>query len=684
MRKIKSYTSFINEGFSDGDIANIFQSAHGAINKDNLIPLGDLIGKKKGIPSKVEINYLLKDLDIKLEHLFYNAGDFLNPIIYWNGPMYHGFMGGDMSKEALDMMQVRKRFDYKRDVFRKHLSENDYESLFSRVDKKILIPTFIDMYSQIPEDQKYNIFTDLYQRSEYGFGMFPKEIIQNVFSLRKKSSGWKKRMREFNSEIKDKKNDDGSITVHRGANDKSSKEENAYSWTLSPETADFFANRFNKGQGKTITKNIDPSIVLDYLSDRGESEVIIFPSSMGIKEKKRIRMFEDFENEPVGIAILGAPAGGKSYAKKLIAKISRLVGISRATDPEIGIDLTVDILRGKLLQLPASDQLDLFYMAYYTMQELSKESQEYVGWFSDIKKTWLEKIAKSTDANIEVKGEELLINGKIGEEALAQLKSLDAEKIIGSLDNYNDYKRIVRAYQQAKQKEASGSKKDIVYDESGDEPEKIIRNMRSLKNDDYVTDVIMIHHDEVTNNLLQNAFRMITGGDGGRDSSASIIDSYNQIDKNLDKYSDNAEVSVTTSNTELQKGEGPAPDALGKANVEDDTVPAKPIDVFVRVKGDSPALVYDRVLKDKSMDDEKINVLKALLKYQIKTPKINVPDVAKKTIIELIGDISDSEALQILSDANSGKLKNKYVFQFGGINDKLLSDAKNILNANEA
>jgi hypothetical protein len=674
-RQIKSYSDFLNEDF----LSNIFKGAHAATKKEDLTPLKTLLGKGK-FPSKEEFDAAVNYLGIDGNYLFYDKGNMLNPIIYWNGPIYYGFPGLDM--ELLRMMRVKEYLEQKTKFVKDKLAKKDFSGLFMRVDKKILIPTFIDMYKEIPNDQKYDIFITLYERSEYGFNMFPKELIREVFSLRNNSSDRKERMAELNKVMR--VNKDGTVTVYRGENTESTKEQDAYSWTLDKKIADFFANRFSRGTGKILTKKIKPEEILDYLPDRSESEVLIMPNSGKNVKEGRIKMFEDFDevSEPIGLAILGAPAGGKSYAKKLITHISKLVKLARATDPEIGTDLTVDILRGKILQLPPEDQLDLFYMAFYTMKELAAENTEYEGWFQDIKKTWLNKIAPKAKSDIKIENGELIINGKIGEEALDQLKTLDAKEIIGSLDNYSDYKRIVRAYQQIKQKEATGSKKDVVYDESGDEPEKIIGNMKNLKKDDYVTDVIMIHHDEVTNNLLQNASRMINGGDGGRDSSASIIDAYNKIDQNLPKYSKNAEVAITTNKDELQKGEGPAPDALSSATRKDDSERGnKPIDVFVRVKGDKPNVVYDRTIKD--MDEEKKNVLKALLKYQIQTPKINVPEVAKKTILGLIGEISNSEALNILTNANAGKLKNKYVFEFGGINDNLIEDAKKIL-INEA
>lgn len=667
--RIKLFESFMDD---------VFRSAHASIDKKDLVPLDKMLGKPN-FPTKNELDAAIKYLDLSKEdekHFFYSKTDMLTPIIYWKGPFYYGFTGG-LNMEALTMLRAKEYFEHKTKFISDCLSKKDYNKLFMRVDKKILIPTFMDIYNEIPDDQKYDVFIDLYQRSEYGFGMFDSKIIKDVFSKNKYSKERIERMNAFTK--KAKLNPDGTISVFRGENTGSAKEEAAFSWTLSKKTADFFANRFSKGTGKIIKKNIDPESVIDYLSNRGEAEVLLMPIKF-LKESRRIRLFEDFDvdQEPIALAILGSPAGGKSYAKKLITHITKLVKIARAADPEISMDLTVDILRGKILELPASDQLDLFYMAFYTIKELAEESNEFAKWFSDIKDVWANKIAKQMNVDVNVSDDDLKINGKTMDKALDELKKVDADKIIKSLDNYQDYKRIVRAYQQIKQKEALGTHKDVVYDEVGDEPEKIVNNMNKLHNKDYVTDVIMIHHDDVSNNLIQNASRMIMGSDGGRDASASIIDAYSSIDKNLDTYKNNAKVSITTTNKELQNGEGDAPDALASAtHLGNGDKGDKAIDVFIRTKGDDPKEIYKNTTS--KMDSEQIQVFNALLKYQIESDKIKVPEKSKKTIQNLLGDLSDSEALDTLKDANSGKLKNKYVYQFGGIDDKLIASAEKTL-----
>lgn len=266
MSKFLNFKQFINESF----IEDIFRGAHAAIDKKDLQPLKKFIGKPK-FPTQEEVDAACKFLKIDPEYLFYDKNNMLNSIIYWKGTIFYGFFGG-LNMEALKMTRADKFIEQMNKMYNEASSKKDFSRLFMLVDKKILIPTYIELYNEIPDDQKYDIFTDLYIRSEFGFGMFPKEIIDDVFSKRKLSSEWKDRMKAFKKIAK--LNDDGTITVYRGEGSKSTK--GGMSWTLQRKTAKFFADRFDS-HGKIVTKKIKPEQALDYLSDRGEAEVLITP-----------------------------------------------------------------------------------------------------------------------------------------------------------------------------------------------------------------------------------------------------------------------------------------------------------------------------------------------------------------------------------------------------------------------
>jgi len=64
------------------------------------------------------------------------------------------------------------------------------------------------------------------------------------------------------------------LTIYRGT---VPEDENGISWTLDRKTAEFFAKRFNNGNGIVKTLEIAKEDALFYSNDRGEQEIIYNP-----------------------------------------------------------------------------------------------------------------------------------------------------------------------------------------------------------------------------------------------------------------------------------------------------------------------------------------------------------------------------------------------------------------------
>jgi hypothetical protein len=202
--------------------------------------------------------------------------------------------------------------------------------------------------------------------------------------------------------------------------------------------------------------------------------------------------------------------------------------------------------------------------------------------------------------------------------------------------------------------------------------------MDKLHDKGYVTDVFLIHPKNVASNLIQNYFRVVKGSDGGRDSSSSIIQAYNDIEKSKDVYAKNAEKVIDVSSKELDK----AAALLQKATTQDDEkMGDKPIDVFVQVQPMTPEEAYKTFVG--KLDDEQQQVFKALLKYAIKTLQ-NVPEEAVSAINALVGDMNDSAALDVLKKAGSGELKGNYQHQHGGVDKKMIDKATQLWGKGQA
>jgi hypothetical protein len=194
--------------------------------------------------------------------------------------------------------------------------------------------------------------------------------------------------------------------------------------------------------------------------------------------------------------------------------------------------------------------------------------------------------------------------------------------------------------------------------------------MKKLHDKGYVTDVFLVHPKNIASNLVQNFFRVVSGNDGGRDSSAAIVQAFKDIEAKKDIYVKNAEKTVVTPSKDLEA----VKKELKNATVQDDeTRGNKPIDVLAEIQPMKPSEAY-KTFMDK-LDDEKKDLLTAMLKYSALSLK-DIPDDAKKAILDMTAKMSNKEATQVLSKAaDSGK----YIFKFGGVTPELVKKAKEVL-----
>lgn len=229
-------------------------------------------------------------------------------------------------------------------------------------------------------------------------------------------------------------------------------------------------------------------------------------------------------------------------------------------------------------------------------QQSTNEPSVYKKWFDDIKNTWTkidnisDKITTVVDSN-----DKLVVNGKTSSEDIYNiLKGLpddEIEKMINSLNSYTDFKRVVRWIQNEKQNIAKEKQYDLIFDEAGDEPEKIISKFKQLRagNNSYITSIFLLHGTSPVTNLIQNAGRMVSGNDNGRDSSSAITQAWNDIQKGIPLYKASSEQLITINNDESEIIN--LFDKLKSTNTDDNPQhDNKSIDLFVNILTQPPQI----------------------------------------------------------------------------------------------
>ncbi|ADO59663.2 hypothetical protein [Paenibacillus polymyxa] len=186
-----------------------------------------------------------------------------------------------LEKEFLDMSRTLELIQQTNQRIEKWKLKNDYLSIFSFMDKKIALQLFTHYVDLIPEPLQYDIFRDVYSKTEYNFHTLTSEFLEELSYLRKHSQKWHNQMKELKTFV----DSDGCIAIYRGECTKSSPLNKAWSWTLSYQTALFFATRFST-EGIVYQTRIRYEDVYDYLPNRDEQEVLVDPNKIKNYSKK--------------------------------------------------------------------------------------------------------------------------------------------------------------------------------------------------------------------------------------------------------------------------------------------------------------------------------------------------------------------------------------------------------------
>lgn len=134
----------------------------------------------------------------------------------------------------------------------------DFSKILFLMDKPYRLEVYKQIFEEIPNEDKYKIFIDLYVNAEYGFSNISESFLNEILKYKPKI---------------DLSDLDDEIIIYRGEGLKSNKKEKALSWTTDIKVARFFANRFNNN-GRVYKGKVKKENIIDFLRDRSESEII--------------------------------------------------------------------------------------------------------------------------------------------------------------------------------------------------------------------------------------------------------------------------------------------------------------------------------------------------------------------------------------------------------------------------
>ncbi len=157
-----------------------------------------------------------------------------------------------------DLYELKKKKDYE-NLLKTNLSEGSgYSTMY-------LLNFMLE--NELPDENLYNAFTGCYSFTDVGVECISEKAWSNLLLC--KTEAQKEDTKKRLSKMPD------TFTVYRGEGSKSTHYNKAISWTTNINVAYFFASRRGAEKARIISGTVRKEDVVEYITDRNESEVLI-------------------------------------------------------------------------------------------------------------------------------------------------------------------------------------------------------------------------------------------------------------------------------------------------------------------------------------------------------------------------------------------------------------------------
>lgn len=235
------------------------------INEGGFIPF-DKLGQEQVSNDNIDVDEwreFIRKSGLPLEDYYYLDWNRTCPIVYYSGLVY--------INPYLVLDDFAREVEQYSTQCREKLESGDFDILLTcLVDKRICIDILLEMEEEIPQNECYDIFLSVYTRMEYGFDHIDEDIISRFCGYR-------------TGELAIPGLDQQKyVDLYRGLGSKSRWLDEAYSWTLNPAVAVYFAQRFSLEDeyGEVYRICVHKDKIKAFIPHRNEDEVLILPTEI--------------------------------------------------------------------------------------------------------------------------------------------------------------------------------------------------------------------------------------------------------------------------------------------------------------------------------------------------------------------------------------------------------------------
>lgn len=218
------------------------------------------------VPLFDEVVEICDEYGINPENM-YVCNNISNPYWYWDGIIFVSVF--QISKQAFEMFEMDKRVKVKEDMVKKAYETKDFYEVIAFTEDFLKPYILNDIYREVPCEERYELFREIYTYIDYSHKVIKKEVIDEAISCQ--TEAFKK---DLMLKLNSLSNND-FITVYRGEGTYSISHESAMSWTTDINVARRFAVKGSVYKGEVLKGN-----VIDYIEDRNESEILVYPSNV--------------------------------------------------------------------------------------------------------------------------------------------------------------------------------------------------------------------------------------------------------------------------------------------------------------------------------------------------------------------------------------------------------------------
>ena len=223
-----------------------------------------------------EFEYFINKTGADREDIYFLAGG-SPPFFYYKPPYYVNFYSFETAEDeesiGWEPISIYKK---KKEFIDKALETNNFASYLMLIEGPVDLLLFTNLFSSLKGSYKYELLTDLYTEVDYGHSIITKEMWREAL---------KTRTTDNKSGIYGHKEE---LVIYRGSASESTPVNEAMSWTLSFNTAIFFASRYDTDVVSIYKAKVKRSDVIDYFGGRNEAEVVCFPEDIySIEEVKQ-------------------------------------------------------------------------------------------------------------------------------------------------------------------------------------------------------------------------------------------------------------------------------------------------------------------------------------------------------------------------------------------------------------